>query len=686
MRPNPSTTILAALLAAFLLAPSASAGWLSRDPVTIDVPILRVGDRLLLATTVTAPDGAREGVDVGASETVVLVEGVGAVADRFGVPRDVETFRVDHREGGEVVSAARCHRLAGGRDAVRLEPLFGMSASFAWGTGDLFGLSGRARHEANHTLLALYGGACEEPATLGPRTFRAGDRVRAGDVFPFTAGPDADVLSSPAEAADFHGRQALRFSFDPARMRDPEARGFSALEVVLADGLPAVAAMSVDGRGEFEGVQYRRTVAGIERGAGQPLQPFRGAALPAESPFASFAPPPLRGLDDAAYDFAFRYEEAYQALFQDPTTGFGAWLQKHPRAVLWTASLGREEPGSDPLVRSGGVWYLAFRDGDAVFRANVQRFDSPSPLAPAGVAKSFAAHEETLQEPTSAFVPARVADSRSLARAVHGAGVDLSQVVWFTYLAEQHGERGLVQVVFSTTSMTSGDDEGLEVHLDALSGGVDSLYATSVRTERDGGILAPADGSVRVERTATALSVLAGPGPGSGLAVGGAAATGLALLLVFLKFVAVPLFTRLRRDRLLDNPVRARLHERIRAEPGIHLAELVDFTGLGKGATRHHVDQLVKHRLVVEAQDGGFARYFCAGEVPPEVARREMVLRAGATREVYDLLAAEPGLSLREAAARLGMAAPTVHRYRKRLEKAGLLPAAPQAHVKPAEA
>jgi DNA-binding Lrp family transcriptional regulator len=48
---------------------------------------------------------------------------------------------------------------------------------------------------------------------------------------------------------------------------------------------------------------------------------------------------------------------------------------------------------------------------------------------------------------------------------------------------------------------------------------------------------------------------------------------------------------------------------------------------------------------------------------------------------VYDLYAREPTIPLREAGARLGLSAPSVHRAKKKLEKAGLLPAAREALV-----
>jgi hypothetical protein len=225
-----------------------------------------------------------------------------------------------------------------------------------------------------------------------------------------------------------------------------------------------------------------------------------------------------------------------------------------------------------------------------------------------------------------------------------------------------------------------GTEEGSLVFVDAATGGATGVASTRRTVDNPGLIaLGAAARDLPGSSGTSAASALAGPGVGVGLGVG--AATGLALLVVLVKFLLIPLFTRLRRDGLLDNAVRARLYERVRVEPGIHLAELVDYAAIGEGATRHHLDQLVKHRLLVRLEEEKFVRYFAAGEVPPEVARREAILHAGSLREVYDLYCREPRLTLREAGARLGLSAPSVHRAKKRLENAGLLPAAAEAEV-----
>jgi hypothetical protein len=265
--------------------------------------------------------------------------------------------------------------------------------------------------------------------------------------------------------------------------------------------------------------------------------------------------------------------------------------------------------------------------------------------------------------------------------AAHGVDVGALSSVQYSLVPTPVGLFAVVTLGDTPLDPPPGDVEGHSASVDALSGGMLEAATLQTHTEERPGLLPSPSGGVDAQTSrASALSALVGPGPGT-LAGGAAAATGLALLVLLTKFLLVPLFTRLRRDRLLENPVRARLYERVRAEPGIHRAELIDFAGIGEGATRFHLRQLVSHKLVVEIESEGYARYFAAGEVPPDAARREALLRAGSLRAVYDLYAAEPGTSLREAGRRLGLSAPSVHRSKKRLEKAGLLPVAAEVEV-----
>lgn len=87
-----------------------------------------------------------------------------------------------------------------------------------------------------------------------------------------------------------------------------------------------------------------------------------------------------------------------------------------------------------------------------------------------------------------------------------------------------------------------------------------------------------------------------------------AAAPALTLLL----FLFLALFHRIRKDRALANPTRARIFEAIAAEPGVRVWTLATRLGLDPSTVDHHVGMLRKLHLV-EAVEGGQRRLFVNG-------------------------------------------------------------------------
>ena len=154
------------------------------------------------------------------------------------------------------------------------------------------------------------------------------------------------------------------------------------------------------------------------------------------------------------------------------------------------------------------------------------------------------------------------------------------------------------------------------------------------------------------------------------VAVGGGL---LALLLAWRALV--PLYSRLTRGVLLENPNRARVYEHVRANPGTHVAAISRATGIGRVVAQHHLRMLEAHRLVVRRQGPKLLTYYAADGVPPgeDVAARD-VLRDDARRRVGLAVAkAEAGATTRDLAASLGMSRRLVDYHLARLEAAGLV-------------
>ena len=153
------------------------------------------------------------------------------------------------------------------------------------------------------------------------------------------------------------------------------------------------------------------------------------------------------------------------------------------------------------------------------------------------------------------------------------------------------------------------------------------------------------------------------------VAEGLALAAGAAALLW--KLFAAGLFSRLRRDRALDHPVRRAIHDAIEAEPGIHLTALLARTGKAAGVVRHHLGKLEEAGLVTSRKGGGYLCYF-AGKPGAATAASVSATKSDGARRVLQALSASP-LGIRPLATRAGLAPSTVEHHLARLETAGLV-------------
>jgi DNA-binding MarR family transcriptional regulator len=608
----------------------------------------------------------------GSIETVYLVEGVSRAIDKFGIERDTVSYRIDKYAEGQLQSTMRCHRLADGDEVVRWDFLSGWSGSGSLSGSSSVGIAGGRSESENESLVTSFGGRCLQDHITG-RSLREGDRMGIRDI-PGTGIDDTqpDVPSQPAVRTTFAGRAALVFSFDIGELDPGSPRG-TMFDVTFADGLPGPVRMAV--RDESE--DHFRELTGFTAGAGADVAARDGARLPERHPAIAWAAFDPRSFDDRALKLAFPFAEAYAALVADPSEGM--WLDARPAAALTWAHF---DPGSVPSgpvrIDNRGSWWLGFRDGRDVASWVVTAHESawtpaghvPLPTPVYGII-SVGEYEDTEVAPDLPLDVMPTADALRLAASM---GIDdISPRVSYHHLPF----RGSFSHVLKLTEIDGVENEtGRAISFDLATGGVQGIYDAVFEVEQSSGLLAGSPPPRALQAPVAESDLPVPPAFTTGVAVGTTA-----LLILLVKFVFVPLFTRLRRDRLLDNPMRARLFERIRAEPGIHLAELAEYLGIGKGATKHHVDQLARHRLVFVLDDAGYSRCYVAGHVPIEVARRMAVLRAGSHARVYELYAARPTLSLREAARELGLSAPSVHRAKKRLESAGLLPAAQEINV-----
>jgi len=137
---------------------------------------------------------------------------------------------------------------------------------------------------------------------------------------------------------------------------------------------------------------------------------------------------------------------------------------------------------------------------------------------------------------------------------------------------------------------------------------------------------------------------------------------------------AFGLFSRVRRSRLLEDPLRARMAETIATAPGIHYKELARTVGIGHGAMEHHVAKLEEGGLIVVRRAGGYTCYYPRG-TPPSVMAAAGVLKATGARALLEAIRSSPGCTLRAAARAAGLAPASAAHHLRRLREAGIVEA-----------
>lgn len=698
--------LLLALLAGVLVAPAAHAFSLPWSPVSFTVRTPVAGDEYRYEWRGTGIDGPDVSPTEQPAVTFVTIEGSRTGMNAFAVPTTGESEIVQQfAPNGTRTSAERCYAYPGSGQAFEWEILDGAwyGSSFDWHNAIATVTTSQGQAQERFREAVHYAnGSCDARTGLEGIRLTQGDTRALADVYGggWDDAKASGLLSAPSRATSFDGHDALAYDFNITPLVLPWA-GSMTETVVFADGLPgpvdiefriswpaSSAGCGACANGSYaRGMDVEGRLAAFVPGSGAALAPVSsGSAVPApESPDG--APASFDGihLDDGALHLAYPYADAFAALSTDPALGFQSWLSSHPHAYLVSAQYdrGKRSGGINDASTDGG-WNLYFQDGSAAFAASTIRWNGEStPLGvavplPTKITRNSGSAMETRAVGNVSPIPAsRLASSSMMAgvagREGLGGNVGLFR---FTNGVDTAGYLNPARFMISDVDLESVNStrNGTIVQMDGASGALDSVAEVQTRYSSTG-LLPAALGSQGAlgpsSRTDAALPAL--PASGVGLAaVGGL--TILALLAVGARVFLFPLYTRLRKARLLDNPTRARIYEGIRAAPGLTTAEVVDLAGVGEGASRHHLQHLTRGGLLLEIREQGYVRYFAANEVPADLARRESVLRAGSNRAVHELLSREPNLSLREAGARLKLSAPSVHRAVSKLRRAGLLP------------
>ncbi len=139
------------------------------------------------------------------------------------------------------------------------------------------------------------------------------------------------------------------------------------------------------------------------------------------------------------------------------------------------------------------------------------------------------------------------------------------------------------------------------------------------------------------------------------------------------RFFMAPMFSRIQKDELLDNSGRDELCTLVDENPGIGLKDLCERTGLGWGTTVYHMSRLESAGFVASIKSGQNRHFFKNGHPAALMKEHVAVLRNQTAGNLARFLLATPGSTQTTIAKRLGLGAPTVTKYIKRMERQGLV-------------
>ena len=153
------------------------------------------------------------------------------------------------------------------------------------------------------------------------------------------------------------------------------------------------------------------------------------------------------------------------------------------------------------------------------------------------------------------------------------------------------------------------------------------------------------------------------------LLVGLALATEHGKFAIF-QFLFVPLYSRIKKDRVLDNFTRGMIYGFIMSNPGVHYNFIKQKLGLNNGSIVYHLTVLERQELIKSEKVGLYKRFYPLGGTLSENGVMELT---DAQESLLEILRQSPGLTQREIALRMGLSGRVVNYHVGLLQRARLL-------------
>jgi len=136
------------------------------------------------------------------------------------------------------------------------------------------------------------------------------------------------------------------------------------------------------------------------------------------------------------------------------------------------------------------------------------------------------------------------------------------------------------------------------------------------------------------------------------------------------KVLWVPLYTKIRKEEVLDQFTRGRIYGMIESNPGVHYTLIKKKVGVGNGTLTYHLTTLEREGFIRAEWDGLYKRFY-----PSQMARTESdVLELSRIQaELLGHIKTDPGITQKELSMRTGLSKRVISYHISRMTEARLI-------------
>jgi parallel beta-helix repeat protein len=150
----------------------------------------------------------------------------------------------------------------------------------------------------------------------------------------------------------------------------------------------------------------------------------------------------------------------------------------------------------------------------------------------------------------------------------------------------------------------------------------------------------------------------------------GVAGISLEILRFGLISLFLPLYSRIRKENLLDQPTRERIYGYIIGNPGAHFGLIKDDLDLGSGQLVHHLKQLEDAHLVYSREDGVKKRFYPADTPKPKRATPNL---SSIQDKILNFIEDNSGIGQKKLAKSMGISRQVAGYHLLKMERKGII-------------